>query len=315
MIKNLSVEQSLQQKIAFEMARQGFETKWTEPPKPAAGQKESGPAEQVSIWKALDQKLEEAHNMVRYLSLGVVLFVAALSFLTLADILSHRQTFHNRFFVLGWLIEIGATIFFAGVGGVASGADLDFDHNSVVARVDSARNSSSRRRSFSSFFSYWPVTGSAACGTTTDEHLNIGSRNWQRKKFSKPEPVEIEGPDLQSYKETANDFSRAAVLLIALTVFVSAVCGLGYSYAVSQAGEAAHEALKSVSEMHDRSSRLHTSINHFLLETATLEEHRAQAAVLRQRPSGAAIGEEGSAILAESEAKAHDRYFMKKAEK
>ena len=81
-------------------------------------------------------------------------------------------------------------------------------------------------------------------------------------------------------------FSRAAVLLIRAVAFQLAVCGLGYSYTISRAGEAAHEALQSVSEMQDRSSRLHTSINHFLLETANLEEHRAQAAVARQRTSG-----------------------------
>ena len=122
--------------------------------------------------------------------------------------------------------------------------------------------------------------------------------------------VEIEGPRLPSYKEPANDFSRAAVLLIALTVFVSAVCGLGYSYAVSQAGEAAHEALQSVSEMHDRSSRINTSINHFLLVAATMEEHRAQAAVLRQRLPGVAAKIDGSTNLAETEAKAHDRLYL-----
>ena len=77
-INNLSVEQSLQKKVAFYMARQGFETHWTEPPKPAAGQKEAGPAASSNIWENLDQKLEEAHSMVRFLALGVVFFVAAL---------------------------------------------------------------------------------------------------------------------------------------------------------------------------------------------------------------------------------------------
>jgi hypothetical protein len=99
------------------MAAQGFETHWQEPPaKPAAADPATALAATPNIWEPLDKKLDEAHSLVRFLALSVVLFVAALVCLTLANTLSRRQIFHNKFFLLGWLIEIGAMLFTVFIG-------------------------------------------------------------------------------------------------------------------------------------------------------------------------------------------------------
>ena len=86
-------------------------------PRPPQAKRGTVPPRSLNIWEPLDQEPEEeAHSLVRCLALGVVLFVAALVSLTLANILSRRQIFHNKFFVLGWLIELGAAIFMVFVG-------------------------------------------------------------------------------------------------------------------------------------------------------------------------------------------------------
>jgi hypothetical protein len=119
---------------------------------------------------------------------------------------------------------------------------------------------------------------------------------------------------LQSYKETTGDFSRAAVLLIALSVFGSALCGLGYSYAVSTSGEAAHKALQNVAEMHDRSSRLHAVINHVMVMAANIDEHQARAAVAREN-FGEAPDKITPDLFPQAQSKAFDSIVNNKKEK
>ena len=204
--------------------------------------------------------------------------------------MSRRQILHNRFFDLGWAIEIGATLFTIIVG---------VWHWELIGNLIMILWSQGWTQLIlflvpPLFLLILLVLAYYRFGSLWYHYRRMPQYRQvelAEEKDLEPEPVEIEGPHLQSYKETTSDFSRAAVLLIALSVFGSAVCGLGYSYAVSQAGEAAHEALQSVAEMHDRSSRLHATINHLMVEAANMEEHRVRAAVARQHTSECLRGE------------------------
>jgi hypothetical protein len=95
-------------------------------------------------------------------------------------------------------------------------------------------------------------------------------------------------------------------LLIALTVFCTALCGWGYSDAASKAAAAAHQSIELELEMHTRSSRLNAAINSSLQDFALAREHRARYAAARQRAlTLQALGQDNAAAMAQSQAAAH----------
>ena len=279
----LSAENNFQKSVAFYLADLGFGTVWRDPPGTVKIQRETAPA---NIWEPLDKKLDDAHLMVRRLAFGVVLFVSALILLTLANIFSHRQFLQNKFFVLGWLMVIGATVL---VGLVL------YRHWHLITDLVVIL----RAQGFSQFVIFLaPPLLLATLLVWSLANFMHKSRLWylsRRSKGSKKtgiqkdelleaEAVEARQPlSFLSMRKTADEFSRCTVLLIAITVFWSAVCGLGYSYSASMAGTAAHEALKSMLEMDSRSSRTHTLANHSLLEIANFQKQSARRSVVLQR--------------------------------
>ncbi len=281
--KQLSVENNFQKAVAFYLAGLGFGTVWRDPLGTIKEQQATGPP---NIWEPLDQKLEDAHLMVRRLASGVVLFVAALILLTLANILSHRQFLQNKFFVLGWLTVFGATVF---VGFIL------FRHWELISDLVVIL----RAQGFSQLVIFLaPPLLLVVLLVWASINFLHKSRQWY--KSGRPREEEKTGPQDEemleaeaaearqasgflSLREAPDEFSRCTVLLIAITVFWSAVCGLGYSYSASMAGTAAHGALKSMLEMDSRSSRTHTTVNHLLVEIANLQEQSARRAVVLQR--------------------------------
>ncbi|OGR30317.1 MAG: hypothetical protein A2139_06970 [Desulfobacca sp. RBG_16_60_12] len=296
---NLTKEQSLQKRVAFHLENMGFKTDWHDPEPPAAAEgkrekssataragDEASPDISARIWEPLHKMVERAHGMVVWLAGGVVLFVLALVFLTLSDILRRQQCWNDRFFVIGLLVAGGALVFVVFV------VIRDFDLIRNLLVIIKSQPVLEQRLAF-----LLPpiLLFGLLLVVSYDLARNIRSSKGKggKGKLLKgvEEPLESEHPvhvggfagiSLPS-RETPNEFSRHTVLLIAITVFCSALCGLAYNYTASQAGIAAHEANRKAVEMHVRSSRLRAEINVLLQDVAVIQEQRARHAAAHQR--------------------------------
>ena len=230
------------------------------------------------MWDPLDKKLDDAHSMVKELAFGVVLFVAALILLALSSLFGRQHFLQNRFYILGCLVTAGATAFVILVLKWHWGLIWDlltimyYQRLLVIFLAPPC---------LLLVFLLWST-------------VNFGRQCWRwHKTRGKREDATYDSHDIEAdsvkpeisfppLRETADEFSRCTVLLIAITVFCSALCGLGYSYSASKAGHAAHETLKSLLDMEVRSSKSHTNNNDILLQLADFYEYRARLTVARQ---------------------------------
>ena len=296
---NLTKEQSLQKRVAFHLENLGFKTDWhdPEPPPAADAQREKSSATARAgneasldisawIWEPLHKMVENAHDMVIRLAIGVVLFVLALVFLTLSDILRRQQGWKHRFFVMGLLVAGGALVFVVFV----VIRDLDLIRNLLVIIISQPVIEQRIAFLLPPFFllGLLLVVSVDLCRTIWSS-MGGGRKGKLLKRVVEPleseHPVHVDGfagTSLPS-RETTNEFSRYTVLLIAIAVFCTALCGLAYNHTASQAGIAAHAANRKAVEMQVRSSRLRAAINILLQDVAAIQEQGARRAAAQQR--------------------------------
>lgn len=255
--RELSPEQSLQKRVAFFLAQQGFEATWKDP--------ENDDDSSKLIWEHLDQKFKSAHHMTHHLSLGVVLFVAALVIFTISD-MRRQIRWKRRLLYLGVLVAGSAlvyTLVSIQVKSFFSSGNLILAGLLIFALVDLLK-----------------AIGSPSPGKEPEGEEEGG--------YLEPELPEVKDcyPGGALYmREMTKGISRWLVMLIVITVFCTALCGYWYSLAASRAAEAAHAAIEDLIEMNCRSSRLNALINRSILRLAQVREYRARYAALGQLES------------------------------
>ncbi len=189
-------------------------TTTTSPPDPLSY--ESAVARsQLPVWRELAGRIHALHHHVPLLALGVVLFVAALVCLTVADLTIARPFASNLSLIGGMLLSLGAL-----------GAVLVWD--SSVA---------------------WPLlVVSGAC-------VLVGLAFWKAGLFSlaaegeTPHPPELEPRQFLGghlvLRHAHGWRERTVVMVIAVTVLLSSVVGFWYAQAQTGANEATHSAFAS----------------------------------------------------------------------
>jgi hypothetical protein len=261
--------------VAIELSNMGFAdyvrlpaTEQTNPTASHAPDRECGEssaAEPASLWCVTSKELHKLHAQVRSSSLVVALFVLALAFFTASDAISKTKWGWLKRHLFAVALLIGVVTFVVALvsgpeatwlwllSGLAGTLLLWLGLHYLIAWAD--------RRG-------WTHSGSQE-GTVHSEEVTL---------FERPA---LRAPVLGHHIE--HRFGALTVILIAATVFLSAVVGWFYSISSTNADATAEKARNWAAEMVVRTARFSAFQSEFARLIADVEERRIRGGLSQQR--------------------------------
>ncbi len=277
----LSLPQIIDKNVAYKLQHIGFGSRWTEPGK--------SDAKAASIWQGLQEQIKEDRKKLIWLTVAVVIFVAALGCFTLAELWRHNTRRMLLMLVLGLVVVAAGllltmykdppskltfleyTLGFVGFGflGTWVGPYIEKFAKTISVRLGFLKPDKAEEKEEDE---KWPHPGEE------DEEF--------------PHPGEVEPrlfPGMRMHVErTQRAFAILVILLIVFTVLLSAILGNAYSQASTEASSRASSAADSLVEGFRNS---HSGALQFRLGTlATAQEQRMRYQAALQRADLARLG-------------------------
>jgi len=220
----------------------------------------------------LDEAMEKAHEKVRTLAGTVVVFILALVMFTLSDVYRATPYRSRTWFAIGVVIAMLGTAFAAFTNPELyiwlTGFVVVMVALFAAAWVLSGRHAR-RTASLPAANQLESDATQAHAGRHRDEHPH---------PEIKPEARSIFG--LLGHAHTP--YSRLIIYTMALTVFLSALSGFAYTWALIESSTASHQALKRQIELNTSMSADAEAID-TLLQVADAAEARARSQVVRYK--------------------------------
>lgn len=275
----LTAEQVVEQNVAGELAGFGFPTRWRDPrygresgdgvegcDSPSEIGAQGDDPHPQKIWCRLEHEIEVKHERLRSFALAIVGLVVALVLFTAADASIKARWIRLRALLLG----IGVDAAVATVIGVIFRVEevgwwrclpLALTAGTLLAGF-----------AFWLFFAALERLGWLSAGAD-EGYTDFSEFKQDRSTF----------PGLTLPHNPADGFARFVVLLVAVTVLMSAAAGWRYSVADTRADAASQQARNDAQDMAKRSGFLATIRASAVGEFAASAEYRARLAATRQR--------------------------------
>jgi hypothetical protein len=235
-------------------------------PKEVAKCRESGSMELSQVWCETRERLEKLHERVRNASLAVAVFVLALAFFTISDacVKARWRYFKWGFFTAGLAI-----------GTIAIAVVLAQDFDALPALLTGLIATPLAWLGL-----HYVVAYAERKGWVHPEHKDGDEASVHSEEVTFDRAA-LRAPVLGHHMERF--FGVATIVLIAVTVFVSASVGWGYSIANTHADAAAEEANKSAAEMVIRNALYAARQSELVRELAAAAERRTRLGLAHQR--------------------------------
>ena len=262
-----SLENSVEKLAADDLANLGFEV---EAPKDAGPRKEA-----PSMWQGLKETIEKSERKVMFLALAAVIFVISLAMFTFAQLSEPKSRAEKNLQLLGYALA-GAALIFA-----------------LFVEPRSWLNFALAALAFALIgYAGWKLSAKQKFIMTEEEEEAEAKKGQAEEEPCHPgevDPLLFPGVRIHSMK-AEHFFTRAIIVLIAVTAVLSAICGFSYSRSSTKAGQAAAEALEHQVQLFKSSTRPSTATYYVMGTLATTEEIHARYEAARQR---AELAEEG----------------------
>jgi hypothetical protein len=223
----------------------------------------------TNMWHRLEERIKKGHEKVRKLAIAVVLFVASLVMFTFAGLTSKRMA---------------QALLFGGVGfaGIAAIGVMTI----IPERLA-------------------PSVVLVLLGICSVLAWKVGPPSKAAAEgHAEPAEGDPHGFAKGLHPPHASVGARNVVRWIAVTVLLSSMSGLGYSFATTASSEATHEALRAEIEMHLRNTKRQAEALDRLHRSAQFQEERARFSATAQRAAYFRSIDATAAELAAAEARA-----------